>query len=204
MQDRFDIIRSYCAKKRCLDIGTVGDLNHHIRQPEKWLFAHIKSVGADVIGLDLNKEAVDEARELGFSQIYHGNAETHVFDSKFDVITAGEVIEHLNNPGQFLVNVRRNLGRDGLIILTTPNAYAFNNITRAVAGLSVKVFHEHTFTFDIAHLRCLLKNSGYEVVAHYYCTEKVPGIKNFVLRLAGMINRRWGDCLVVVARPCKY
>jgi 2-polyprenyl-3-methyl-5-hydroxy-6-metoxy-1,4-benzoquinol methylase len=48
--------------------------------------------------------------------------ETHQLGETFEVIVAGDVIEHMSNPGLFLDNCRRHLEPGGQLILTTPNA----------------------------------------------------------------------------------
>jgi len=46
-------------------------------------------------------------------------------NKKFDVIIAGELIEHLENTGIFLENVKRHLKKEGVFFLTTPNPTSF-------------------------------------------------------------------------------
>lgn len=48
-------------------------------------------------------------------------------DDFFDLIFAGEIIEHLINPDIFLEEVNRILSPDGILILSTPNLAAWYN-----------------------------------------------------------------------------
>ena len=41
---------------------------------------------------------------------------------KFDVILASEVIEHVESPIEFLVEIKGRLLEDGILVLTTPNS----------------------------------------------------------------------------------
>lgn len=43
---------------------------------------------------------------------------------KFDLITAIELIEHLENPGRLFHHVARHLADDGLFLVTTPNIHS--------------------------------------------------------------------------------
>lgn len=45
----------------------------------------------------------------------------------FDVVYAGEVIEHLYNPDHLIAECRRVLRPDGLLVLSTPNLHAWFN-----------------------------------------------------------------------------
>lgn len=47
-------------------------------------------------------------------------------ERRFGLITAIEVIEHLQNQGHFLYNVSRYLDRGGYFLLTTPNIHSIN------------------------------------------------------------------------------
>lgn len=44
-------------------------------------------------------------------------------ESSFDTIIAGETIEHLENPPQFLREAKRVLKDDGVLLISTPNPY---------------------------------------------------------------------------------
>jgi len=47
--------------------------------------------------------------------------EVFLFEKKYDVIIAVEIIEHLENPWSFLSGIRSVLKKDGLVIVSTPN-----------------------------------------------------------------------------------
>jgi len=85
------------------------------------LAVRLRKMGMDVLAVDMD-EAVFQAdvpflqldlNEEGFAQRLGAGA--------FDLVTAVEVIEHLENPIGFLRNVRQLLKPDGFAILTTPN-----------------------------------------------------------------------------------
>lgn len=61
--------------------------------------------------------------------------------AKFDVVYAGEVIEHLYNPDFLLEECHRVLKRNGLLVLSTPNLNAWYN--RVIFALGIQpIFYE--------------------------------------------------------------
>lgn len=93
------------------------------------------------------------------------------FPRQFDVITAVEIIEHLNCPRYFLAEIWKLLEPDGYLILSTPN------ITHWVGRLSfllrgeLRYFKErdyhhqrHISPINYTHLRLMLKEIGFRVV----------------------------------------
>jgi SAM-dependent methyltransferase len=102
-----------------------------------------------VVGIDCAIEAVTFARanyrlpNLQFEQasctaLPHG-------DSSFDLVVAFEVIEHLANWREFLLEVRRVLAPNGQFIVSTPNKLYYNE-GRGEHGANP--FHVHEFDFD--------------------------------------------------------
>lgn len=123
---------------------------------------NIKSIAKSIYGLDLDKESVNEIKNMGF-EVEQGNAQNFDLNKKFNLVHAGELIEHLDNPGGFLESVKRHLTEDGTLLLTTPNALRVTNFIYACTG-GLKVNAEHTCWFCETTLATLLERKGFEVV----------------------------------------
>lgn len=57
-------------------------------------------------------------------------------DGSLDVIYSGEVIEHLTNCDLFLKEIRRTLKPSGILVVTTPNLFAWYNRILMLSGTS--------------------------------------------------------------------
>lgn len=160
-----------------LDIGCVRhDLkSQEWRDPEpgKFLHADLYRHADSVTGMDILEEEVQRMREAGYNVVV-GNAESSSFDRTFDVIVAGELIEHLSNPGRFLDNCRDNISDDGRVILTTPNPRRFHMVLWYLTGRESRANSEHTMWFDHYVLQELAQRSGFRIHGwEWYC----PGTK---------------------------
>jgi 2-polyprenyl-3-methyl-5-hydroxy-6-metoxy-1,4-benzoquinol methylase len=81
---------------------------------------------------------------------------------RFNIVASFEVIEHLFSPKNFLVNIRKNLTDNGLIIFTCPNGDGFD--VRFLEKNSHIIDHEHLNYFNTNSIKILLKKSGYETL----------------------------------------
>src|SRR3989344_2076395 len=99
-----DILRALLPEienKKVLDVGCV---EHDIKNKNKeriWVHDFLRKHTKQVIGIDILKKDIDILRKQKYD-VHFQNAESFHFDEKFDVIFAGELIEHLSNPGVFL------------------------------------------------------------------------------------------------------
>jgi SAM-dependent methyltransferase len=93
-------------------------------------------------GVDYSTAALDHAAKLPYS-FRQCNLETGVpyADAEFDLVYAGEVIEHIYNPDLLLSEAHRVLRAGGHLILTTPNLQAWYNRPLFAAGIQ-PVFYE--------------------------------------------------------------
>ncbi len=88
-------------------------------------------------GIDIDREHLGIARERGIDARFCDlNHEALPFnDQSFDLIFAGEVIEHLVDTDRFISELYRCLRVGGRLLLTTPNLVSFENRLRIALGM---------------------------------------------------------------------
>ena len=108
----------------------------------------------------------------------HFNIEQETFpyaDETFDIILCCEILEHLvADPVHALVEIRRVLKHDGLLVLTTPNVARLNNVFRLIDGQNIYdpysgygVYGRHNREYTIGELHELLTANGFQVETHF-------------------------------------
>jgi len=115
----------------------------------------LKSEAQSVIGVDVDFQAIREAKkECGerSSVLLGDGTKLPLADESFDVVTSFETLEHLHQRSLFLSELNRSLKRDGILILSTPNA----NYTNPVNGKPMNPFH--IFEYNPEELKAELEN----------------------------------------------
>src|SRR5437879_1219829 len=108
--DRFPIIQRHIQSGSILDLGCVDSrparhtAAQRLEHKPNLLFRRMVETNKDTLGLDIDAEGVEALRALGYQAVC-GNVETIDLGRQFDAIVAGELIEHLENPGLFLRNM---------------------------------------------------------------------------------------------------
>lgn len=109
-----------------------------------------------VSGVDLNEEAVKKAKENSINAVM-GNAFEidKIFDGKkFDVVIAGDIIEHVFDTDLFLNKIYSVLDTNGVILLSTPNLVSLGR--RILTVLGKNPFCEYSAKSDginVGHIR---------------------------------------------------
>lgn len=81
------------------------------------------------VGCDVSQDAINASRALLKKQNLsiplklYGGKKLPFADNSFDIVTAIEVIEHVENPKQFLNEIYRVLKKDGILHVTTANKW---------------------------------------------------------------------------------
>ena len=98
----------------------------------------------------------------------------------FNLINAGDVIEHLVDPTAFIQSLRSKLSEDGLLIITTPN---IESIWSRYTYILYKYFSipwssltpiAHLNNFSYSSLRLLLLSNSFQIVDCYFSS---PSLK---------------------------
>ena len=161
-----------CEGDSILDVGCVatqlGNLKENIKS-NLWLHEELTKKSRKVIGIDILKKEIQEIKKMGYD-VRYGSAEDFKLNEKFDTIVAGELIEHLSNPGKFLDTCWNHLKEEGTLILTTPNPFWFEYSSRFFLR-KLCVHPEHTAWYDKSVLAALAERHHFEVVEVKYIIE---------------------------------
>jgi SAM-dependent methyltransferase len=123
--ERSELFRSWIGQgKRVLDLGCrTGALAQ----------AYVDR--NDVVGADVDREALALAAKVGLETIWVDLDEPLPFeDESFDVVVAGELLEHLRFPERLAGEARRVLRPGGLFLGSVPNTYRLKSRLRFLLG----------------------------------------------------------------------
>lgn len=113
--------------------------------------------GNQVVGIDVDRVALDEAAKLGIETRWADVEEPLAFeDDTFDVVVAGELLEHLREPAHVVDEARRVLRPGGRLVGSVPNAYRLKNRARFLLGTPPERDPTHLHMFRPADVRALL------------------------------------------------
>ncbi len=162
----------------------------------------------EVYGLDLNEKAVEEAKKSKIrAKVGDVFQVDRIFkDLSFDVIIAGDIIEHVFDTDLFLQKLRNMLSPDGVLLLSTPNLLSLGRRYMALIGKNpycefsakedgINVGHIRYYTYDNLFSQ-LLENKYQKVKIE---TDIVNFPVKFIDQLLVRINPRLGRELYATA-----
>jgi len=162
MNPRINAILNRVKGPTVLDLGCV---QHDAANADRadWLHGHLERTHNYVLGIDILENEIQKLQRRGYN-VRVGDAETLDLPGVFDTVVAGELIEHLSNPGKMLATAHDHLEPGGRLVLSTPNPWAFVHVRRAAVG-RLRINDEHTAWFGPTTLRQLLDRHGFDVLS---------------------------------------
>jgi 2-polyprenyl-3-methyl-5-hydroxy-6-metoxy-1,4-benzoquinol methylase len=189
---RIPRIQELCRGKRVLDVGCCNHSNFEQLDQGGFLHAEIARAAAKVVGFDNDLQSVKAMAAHGF-EVREGNAENIPAAGlgEFDVIVAGELIEHLSNPGLFLDGAYASLKPSGILIATVPNAWAFSRIKQLYKGLDdiLWTHPQHTCWYSRATVLELFQRHGFQVSELGFCDMRTSN--QMLKRLRDRLRLGW-------------
>jgi 2-polyprenyl-3-methyl-5-hydroxy-6-metoxy-1,4-benzoquinol methylase len=198
--DRLDYISKQCLNARVLDIGCYDETALNKRDLDQWLHSLIGRFAKSVIGIDNSAKLPNNGCVTGAnSLIKKGDARyldaCGINKDEIDIIVAGEFIEHIDNPLEFLRHLKINHSGARLLI-STPNGLSFSNTVMALIGREVQ-HPDHLFNSTFKTLNTLFiraEIADFEIKPYrFYASEmilKSKGLKRIFVRLVQFCIRQ--------------
>jgi SAM-dependent methyltransferase len=130
--------------------------------------------GNEIVGVDADREALAEAEKLGIETRWADLDEPLPFEpDSFDVVVAGELLEHLRDPKRVVADARRVLRPGGTFVASVPNAFRLKNRVRFLRGRKPEDDPPHLLMFAPSDVEQLL--AGFEEPRlHFIAGRLVP------------------------------
>lgn len=174
---RIEVIKKWVNGKKTIHLGCCDHLPLIDQKISTgtWIHKIITDNSAKCLGIDVNGEALDYVKKLGYDNCVFGNITSEnivdeIFNENWDIMVMGEILEHIDNPVDFLKKIRDNYKEKiKQLLITVPNAFAIDNFSAAHQNLEV-INSDHRYWFSPFTLAKIGINAGY-IIDQYYFTQ---------------------------------
>ncbi|RLJ09138.1 MAG: hypothetical protein DRP13_01020 [Candidatus Aenigmatarchaeota archaeon] len=203
LETRRKILEKYCKNKTVLDIGCIGGIG---KNNDKFTHNIIRNVTKEVIGIDINKQKIEYYNKRGYNIMFGDIQDPSLkINKKFDVVFAGEIIEHVEDQKTFLNNVKKMLKPDGIFILSTPNAH---DIAYHINRIFFRIKDDYITCKNIGHviihsygtIRYLLEKYGFEIKEFYYINSICLTKRRKMMKILTRIFPDFAESILIVAK----
>lgn len=168
---RVDFIKKKCLGKKVLHLGCTNyPYTKEAIGNQMLLHFELEKLAGELYGFDFDQAGLDILAAAGAENLYRADLqklEEVRLDKTFDVIIAGEIIEHLSNPGLFLQGIRRFMDEKTELVITTVNAYCamryFIYALRGKGGENEPVHPDHVAYYSYKTLKLLLEREDFHL-----------------------------------------
>lgn len=161
--NRETFICEKCRGKRVLDLGCIRHSAEFALNDPGWLHKLIKQAAKSVVGVDYLPEEVAKMAGHGYDIVMGDVTKPMNLTGQFDVIVAGDLLEHLTNFDGFFTNCEKFLAPGGVLIITTPNPFFAGEYGYVSMKMNFLVNPEHTCWIDPLCLLQLVKRFGFRI-----------------------------------------
>lgn len=148
------------TNKNIIDIGCYNGI----------FLSLIKNRNNNFYGLDANDWAVSESekKDLNIRQFFFDDKTKLPFENEFfDVVIAGEIIEHIYDTDFFLQEIRRVLKPGGKLLISTPNIASLGRRLLLFFGISPLVELSPNEPESVGHIRYFTRKTLEKILAKH-------------------------------------
>lgn len=147
------------ADRWVADRGLAGREILEVGGGDGFFAALLAERGARVTMIEPSRKGVERARERGGFRVERGRLGPDILPGRlFDAVVARHVLEHLEDPIDFLTAIAARLRPDGELLVEVPN---LDGVVRG--GRPWDFYAEHSLYFQPSTLALALERSGFEV-----------------------------------------
>lgn len=143
-------------------------------------------------GIDISEYALGKAKKITKARLVQGDLNTKLpyKNSFFDAVFALDIIEHLDSPYKFLLELHRILKKRGLIFIQTPN---INSVFEKFSKEKWFGYNDetHLYLFNRKSLQFLLQKSGFSVFCNQTVSTPFPRFLRFLFKNTDIGGNLW-------------
>lgn len=168
------ILEEISEEDRVLDLGCVQHSYKRRNKSKDFLHEEISNITDKLVGIDIEKEEINKLNKRGYN-IQYADAQDFNLEEKFDVIVAGEIIEHVSNPSGLLESVTAHLAEEGKFIVSFPNVLSFHRIRKALLYKDITENPQHVLNFTEYTMKNLLNRHNFKIVKIKHTNQGIRG-----------------------------
>ena len=210
--DRVTFLKKTCMGKKVLHLGcTDYPYTQAAIDNGRLLHFELQKIADQLYGFDFDEKGIEVLKNHNVENIYKAdleNLDKVDLNETFDVIVAGEMIEHLSNPGLFLKGIQRFMNKDTKLLITTINAYMGLRFwvygLRGRSGSVEPVHPDHVAYYSFSTLSLIIKRENLKVQEFLFYNLGVehrvqnPWYYNFCNDICVKIAPQWSDGIIAV------
>lgn len=190
-------------KLRILDIGC-WDGSYAIRYKKKTNI---------VYGIESSRTAAKKAVKKGVIIEQGDFMEKEFFKNKnFDIVVAGEIIEHVFDTDLFLRKIIKKLKKDGILILTTPNVASLPRRILLLLGINPVLENRALVNESAGHIRYftfsdmyrILKDNNFSLITSKSDVLNFNNKGTFYSTIIPRLYKSFGRSIMIIARKNSY
>ena len=154
-ETREEYLKKIVKGKKVVHIGCIDHLpviDTKIKTGH-WLHNILTDSAEKCVGFDINKEGIEKLRsDYGIENVFYedvaNTASETILKEKWDYLLLGEVLEHIDNPVDFINKLKINYSNVARqIIITVPHIITKNNFNNVKRGFEcINTDHRYWFT----------------------------------------------------------
>lgn len=210
MVDRVTYLKDAARGKKVLHLGcTDYPFTEKVISNEMLLHFELGKIAAELYGFDFDERGIEILKNHGTKNLYRAdleNLQDVPLNKTFDVIIAGEMIEHLSNPGLFLRGIQRFMNSETRLVITTINAYCGMRMwaygLRGKGGSNEPVHPDHVAYYSYSTLRVLIEREKLKVDKFFFYNtgpehrKFLPWKQKVANDISVLIASQWADGII--------